>query len=246
MFGWFMILGTAVMQKYGLFPNPDVPLQYKDWGALTQQVRHRLGRGLGLGAHRARTWPRPHRQPRRPRPGTPAAPRLSPYPHRNPHPASPAPAPSPCPGLRHLHHQRARDHHDRAHPRARGQRGGRLRPAGARSQPPRTVRAAGELVLQARWGLQAGWGLQARCCCRRGGAVGEVVVRRGKAAVKRPAAHADARRRLPGPGLGSGLGLGLRLGPGWPSNACAVGGFSARQGAGCRVQGAGWRATLHP
>jgi len=37
MFGWFMILGTAVMQKYGLFPNPDVPLQYKDWGALTQQ-----------------------------------------------------------------------------------------------------------------------------------------------------------------------------------------------------------------
>ena len=25
------------MQKYGLFPNPDVPLQYKDWGALTQQ-----------------------------------------------------------------------------------------------------------------------------------------------------------------------------------------------------------------
>ena len=47
MFGWFMILGTAVMQKYGLFPNPDVPLQYKDWGALTQQVRRRLGRGLG-------------------------------------------------------------------------------------------------------------------------------------------------------------------------------------------------------
>lgn len=37
MFGWFMILSTAVMQKYGLFPNPDVPLQYKDWGALTQQ-----------------------------------------------------------------------------------------------------------------------------------------------------------------------------------------------------------------
>ena len=33
MFGWFMILSTAVMQKYGLFPNPDVPLQYKDWGA---------------------------------------------------------------------------------------------------------------------------------------------------------------------------------------------------------------------
>ena len=33
MFGWFMILGTAVMQKYGLFPNPDVPLNYKDWGA---------------------------------------------------------------------------------------------------------------------------------------------------------------------------------------------------------------------
>ena len=32
MFGWFMILSTAVMQKYGLFPNPDVPLQYKDWG----------------------------------------------------------------------------------------------------------------------------------------------------------------------------------------------------------------------
>jgi hypothetical protein len=41
MFGWFMILGTAVMQKYGLFPNPDVALQYKDWGALSQQVRHR-------------------------------------------------------------------------------------------------------------------------------------------------------------------------------------------------------------
>jgi hypothetical protein len=37
MFGWFMILSTAVMQKYGLFPNPDVPLQYKDWGALSQQ-----------------------------------------------------------------------------------------------------------------------------------------------------------------------------------------------------------------
>ena len=37
MFGWFMILGTAVMQKYGLFPNPDVPLKYSEWGALTQQ-----------------------------------------------------------------------------------------------------------------------------------------------------------------------------------------------------------------
>ena len=36
-----MIQGTAVMQKYGLFPNPDVALQYKDWGALSQQVRHR-------------------------------------------------------------------------------------------------------------------------------------------------------------------------------------------------------------
>lgn len=37
MFGWFMILSTAVMQKYGLFPNPDVPLQYKDWGALARR-----------------------------------------------------------------------------------------------------------------------------------------------------------------------------------------------------------------
>ena len=37
MFGWFMILGTAVFQKYGLFPNPDVPLKYSEWGALTQQ-----------------------------------------------------------------------------------------------------------------------------------------------------------------------------------------------------------------
>merc|ERR1719310_1792486 len=36
MFGLFMILGTAVFQKYGLFPNPSTPLNYGDWGALTQ------------------------------------------------------------------------------------------------------------------------------------------------------------------------------------------------------------------
>ena len=48
MFGWFMILGTAVMQKYGLFPNPDVPLQYKDWGALTQ-----MGFGQAISNERA-------------------------------------------------------------------------------------------------------------------------------------------------------------------------------------------------
>jgi len=36
MFGWFMILSTAVMQKYGIFPNPNTPLNYADWGALTQ------------------------------------------------------------------------------------------------------------------------------------------------------------------------------------------------------------------
>ena len=37
MFGWFAILMTAVAQKNGFFPNPDTPLNYADWGALTQQ-----------------------------------------------------------------------------------------------------------------------------------------------------------------------------------------------------------------
>jgi len=36
MFGWLMIAGTAYAKSHGLFPNPDVALQYKEWGALTQ------------------------------------------------------------------------------------------------------------------------------------------------------------------------------------------------------------------
>merc|ERR1719197_344871 len=36
MFGWAAIIATAVCKKYGVFPDPAVALQYKDWGALTQ------------------------------------------------------------------------------------------------------------------------------------------------------------------------------------------------------------------
>jgi len=36
MFGWFAILMTAVAQKTGFFPDPNTPLLYKDWGALSQ------------------------------------------------------------------------------------------------------------------------------------------------------------------------------------------------------------------
>jgi hypothetical protein len=36
MFGWLMIAGTAYAKSNGLFPSPDVALQYKDWGGLAQ------------------------------------------------------------------------------------------------------------------------------------------------------------------------------------------------------------------
>jgi len=115
MFGWFMILGTAVMQKYGLFPNPDVPLQYKDWGALTQQVRRRLGRGLswvrtehcrGQGltgspddrALAPQLHPDSPRTLTAPRTPHPALAHRTPHPQRQPH-AHPHPHPRPAQGF---------------------------------------------------------------------------------------------------------------------------------------------------
>jgi len=63
MFGWFAILMTAVAQKTGFFPDPNTPLLYKDWGALSQtgaaasQELPRRGRPCGLPSARARLRP---------------------------------------------------------------------------------------------------------------------------------------------------------------------------------------------
>merc|ERR1719446_524459 len=48
MFGWAAILLTGYAKAHGLFPDGDVALQYKDWGALTQ-----LGFGQYISNERA-------------------------------------------------------------------------------------------------------------------------------------------------------------------------------------------------
>jgi len=48
MFGWLAIIGTGYAKAHGFFPNPDVALQYKEWGALAQ-----LGFGQYISNERA-------------------------------------------------------------------------------------------------------------------------------------------------------------------------------------------------
>jgi hypothetical protein len=48
MFGWLAICATAYAKSEGWFPNPDVALAYKDWGALAQ-----LGFGQYISNERA-------------------------------------------------------------------------------------------------------------------------------------------------------------------------------------------------
>jgi hypothetical protein len=155
------------MQKYGLFPNPDVPLQYKDWGAartvekggegvpaprvppeplearrLAQPVRFARGAGSRKGLRRTGWGARGQgwRLLLRQRSGSLGRARRSLVASLPPCSCPLLSAPSffgrraHAAGLWHLHHQRAGHHHDCAHPRTDGQRGGRLWPAGDR--PP--------------------------------------------------------------------------------------------------------------
>lgn len=45
---WFVILATGYAKAHGLFPDPEVALQYKDWGGLAQ-----IGAGQYISNERA-------------------------------------------------------------------------------------------------------------------------------------------------------------------------------------------------